>query len=182
MVNLCPRCTRLELKKEDIYINIQENEKIHPFQDENERTGRAIILKQCFDANIVPVIVSDNEKLLYYQALHMAQTEHQYGKLLEFFEKEQEKYYENVKDFVIPFKEKDQLNKDSIKVEDAGKIKRFQSFSCSMNYNSVNESVHKVFPLESDIPVITEDEFITSFMTENYFINHQVHVGGGITK
>lgn len=43
---------------------------------------------------------------MYYQALHMAQTEHQYGKLLEFFEKEQEKYYENVKDFVIPFKEK----------------------------------------------------------------------------
>lgn len=71
---------------------------------------------------------------------------------------------------------KDQLNKDGIKVEDSGKIKRFQSFSCSMNYNSVNESVHKVFPLESDIPVITEDEFITSFMTENYFINHQVHV------
>lgn len=30
--------------------------------------------------------------------------------------------------------------------------------------------------------VRTEDEFITSFMTENYFINHQVHVGGGITK
>ena len=110
MVNLCPRCTRLELKKEDIYINIQENEKIHPFQDENERTGRAIILKQCFDANIVPVIVSDNEKLLYYQALHMTQTEHQYGKLLEFFEKEQEKYYENVKDFVILFKEKEQAS------------------------------------------------------------------------
>lgn len=95
---------------EDIVKFHAAYEKIHPFQDGNGRTGRAIILKQCFDANIVPVIVSDNEKLLYYQALHMAQTEHQYGKLLEFFKKEQKKYYENVKDFVIPFTEKEQAS------------------------------------------------------------------------
>lgn len=71
---------------------------------------------------------------------------------------------------------KNQLNKDGIKTEETGKIKRFQSFGCNVDYDSVNESVHKVFPLEPDIPVTTEDEFVTSFMTENYFISHQVHV------
>ena len=34
-------------------------ENIHPFQDGNGRVGRMIILKQCLDHNIVPVIIRD---------------------------------------------------------------------------------------------------------------------------
>ena len=79
-----------------------EYEHIHPFQDGNGRTGRAIMLKQCLDANIIPVIVRADEKLLYYSALHQAQTENVYDKLLAFFENEQEKYYQNVKDYILP--------------------------------------------------------------------------------
>lgn len=79
-----------------------EYEHIHPFQDGNGRTGRAIMLKQCLDANIIPVIIRDDEKLLYYRALHQAQTENVYDKLLAFFENEQEKCYQSVEDYILP--------------------------------------------------------------------------------
>lgn len=68
----------------DIVVFHAEYEHIHPFQDGNGRTGRAIMLKQCLDANIIPIIIRDDEKLLYYRALHQAQTENMYDKLLVF--------------------------------------------------------------------------------------------------
>lgn len=77
-----------------------EYEHIHPFQDGNGRTGRAIILKQCLDSGIVPVIISDDEKITYYSVLHMAQIEKNYQPMMEFFEKEQQRYYENVKAYI----------------------------------------------------------------------------------
>lgn len=77
-----------------------EYEHIHPFQDGNGRTGRAIILKQCLDANITPVIITDNEKTIYYRALHAAQMEGNYDLLSDFFKQEQSKYYDVVKDMV----------------------------------------------------------------------------------
>ena len=86
----------------DIAAFHADYEHIHPFQDGNGRTGRAIMVKQCLDANIIPVIIRDDEKLLYYRALHQAQTENNYDKLLAFFENEQEKYYQNVKDYILP--------------------------------------------------------------------------------
>lgn len=84
----------------DIAVFHTEYEHIHPFQDGNGRTGRAIIVKQCLDANIIPIIIRDDEKLLYYRVIHQAQTENNYDKLLAFFENEQEKYYQNVKDYI----------------------------------------------------------------------------------
>ena len=39
---------------------------------------------------------------MYYSALHQAQTENNYDKLLAFFENEQEKFYQNVKEYIIP--------------------------------------------------------------------------------
>lgn len=77
-----------------------EYEHIHPFQDGNGRTGRAIILKQCLDSGIVPVIISDYDKLTYYSVLHTAQTEKNYQPMTDFFEKAQRRYYENVKAYI----------------------------------------------------------------------------------
>ena len=79
----------------DIAIFHAEYELIHPFQDGNGRTGRAIILKQCLDANIIPVIITNDDKMKYYHALHAAQTQHNYDKLIHFFEDEQAKYFES---------------------------------------------------------------------------------------
>lgn len=77
-----------------------EYERIHPFQDGNGRTGRAIILKQCLDSNIVPVIISDVDKFKYYHVLHIAQVDKDYRELLSFFENEQKKYYEQAKAYI----------------------------------------------------------------------------------
>ena len=77
-----------------------EYEHIHPFQDGNGRTGRAIIFKQCLDSNIVPVIISNDDKTRYYHALHTAQVECDYDDLLNFFKEEQNKYYEHVKPYL----------------------------------------------------------------------------------
>lgn len=78
-----------------------EYEHIHPFQDGNGRTGRAIILKQCLDSDILPVIISDDDKIKYYHALHKAQAEADFDELLSFFKEEQEKFYDKAKAYII---------------------------------------------------------------------------------
>ncbi|MFI3237435.1 MAG: Fic family protein [Lachnospiraceae bacterium] len=75
-------------------------ELIHPFQDGNGRTGRAIILKQCLENKIIPVIITNDDKMRYYHALHTAQVGGSYDKLLSFFKDEQEKYYHAVNRFI----------------------------------------------------------------------------------
>lgn len=44
-------------------------ERIHPFQDGNGRVGRLIMFKECLKYNIVPFIIEENLKLLYYRGL-----------------------------------------------------------------------------------------------------------------
>ena len=72
-----------------------EYENIHQFQNENRRTGRAIIFKQSLDSNIVPVIIYNEDKHKYFHALHNAQTEGKYDMLPQFFKETQYKYYRN---------------------------------------------------------------------------------------
>lgn len=54
-------------------------EKIHPFQDGNGRVGRFIMLKQCFENEITPIVVDSDYNKSYKQALEKAQItgEHQ---------------------------------------------------------------------------------------------------------
>lgn len=72
-----------------------EFEKIHPFQDGNGRVGRMILLKQCLDGNITPVIIRDENKLEYYRCLDKAQNNHDFIGLIRYFEKEQLYYRDN---------------------------------------------------------------------------------------
>jgi len=44
-------------------------ERIHPFQDGNGRVGRLLLFKECLKYNIVPFIIDDNLKMLYYRGL-----------------------------------------------------------------------------------------------------------------
>lgn len=78
-----------------------EFEHIHPFQDGNGRIGRAIILKQCLDCNILPVIIFSDDRMRYYHALHLAQIEGNYQVLFDFFVEEQSKYWKQVEPFLI---------------------------------------------------------------------------------
>lgn len=80
-------------------------ENIHPFQDGNGRVGRMIILKQCLDHNIVPVIIRDIHKAEYNRCLNKAQHEQDYKGLEAYFEKEQKYYQESTIPMIFDFDE-----------------------------------------------------------------------------
>lgn len=69
---------------EDIAMFHIKYETIHPFQDGNGRTGRMIIMKQCFDNGIIPVLILDEKRTLYFRALQNARDE-KYDELFNFF-------------------------------------------------------------------------------------------------
>lgn len=71
---------------------------------------------------------------------------------------------------------KNKLEKDGINVTEAGKVKRFQAFTCDSCYAAVNTSLNGLFAEQLEIPITTEKEFVESFKTENYFIVHQMHI------
>lgn len=54
---------------DDIIQFHHDFEMIHPFQDGNGRIGRLIMFKECLRAGIVPFIITDREKFLYYNGL-----------------------------------------------------------------------------------------------------------------
>lgn len=75
-------------------------EKIHPFQDGNGRTGRMLLLKQCFDFGITPVIIYDADKIRYKAALNSAQKTGDIESLISVFTDSQDHFFEEVRTFV----------------------------------------------------------------------------------
>lgn len=102
----------IELK--DIAVFHAKFENIHPFQDGNGRVGRMIILKQCLDNDIVPVIIRDSNKAEYYRFLNKAQHEEDYNGLIRYFEKEQQYYMNNTMQMLYTLEELDIINNESI--------------------------------------------------------------------
>lgn len=77
---------------EDIARFHVEFERIHPFQDGNGRVGRMIILKQCLDNDLIPIIILASDQEQYYRGLVSAQNQKDYSMLVELFKKEQERF------------------------------------------------------------------------------------------
>lgn len=65
--------TEYHAKKEVTFDDILDFhvcfESIHPFQDGNGRIGRLIMLKECLKHNIVPFIITEKLKMIYYRGL-----------------------------------------------------------------------------------------------------------------
>lgn len=102
-------------KNHDLYDIVKfhvDYETIHPFQDGNGRTGRIIMFKECLKNNIFPFIIEDNLKGEYYKALNNAQTEDNCASLINFCNKEQEYYFNNIKCFVYTSEELEKLIKN----------------------------------------------------------------------
>lgn len=74
--------------------------RIHPFQDGNGRTGRVIIFKECLKNNIMPFIIEDEFKPIYYENLKEAQINNNYEPLVKFFESEQRRYFDEIIDLI----------------------------------------------------------------------------------
>ena len=75
-------------------------EKIHPFQDGNWRIGRIILFRESLRANQIPIIIKDDNKHYYYQALHKAQVDQKFDELGEFFKESQAEYFTVLQDFL----------------------------------------------------------------------------------
>lgn len=73
--------------------------------DGNGRVGRMIILKQCLDNNIFPIIIRDDNKAEYYRSLNKAQHENDYSSLVKYFQKEQKYYVDNTEKMLFTYEE-----------------------------------------------------------------------------
>ena len=62
-------CKNDDEKLSEILNSHIEFERIHPFSDGNERTGRLIMLYLCFQENISPFVIEKNDRALYMNYL-----------------------------------------------------------------------------------------------------------------
>lgn len=73
-------------------------ENIHPFADGNGRVGRTLLNYYLMIHNHPPLIVYDEDKVLYYQCLEKYDTDENIDSLTEFFRYETEKTWEKTLD------------------------------------------------------------------------------------
>ena len=64
-----------------------------------------IILKQCLDNNIIPIIIRDDNKAEYYRSLNKAKHENDYSSLVKYFQKEQKYYVDNTEKMLFAYEE-----------------------------------------------------------------------------
>ena len=79
----------------------EKYERIHPFQDGNERTGRIILFKECLEQYIVPFIIHNENRIQYVSSLKEAQITGDSSKLTMYFEQEQAAYVKQCELFDI---------------------------------------------------------------------------------
>ena len=107
MANLLLTYHKAPISLESLARFHAEYEHIHPFQDGNGRTGRAILVKEALANNILPPVIRDENKVNYYYALHDAQVTGDQTSLCACFLQAQNQYYHDIIRDLIP-----ELNKE----------------------------------------------------------------------
>lgn len=97
---LCDDLQHSDMSFEDICQFHYRFESIHPFQDGNGRVGRIVMFEQCLQNSIMPFIVLDEEKDVYYRGLREYSSEP--GYLVETCRHFQDVYYEKYREYVQP--------------------------------------------------------------------------------
>lgn len=97
LVDIYNRILHPELK--DLMQFHADYEHIHPFQDGNGRTGRMILFRECLRNDLVPVIIRDETKAVYYHALHEAQVNGDVVPLVKYAGQMQELYLKRVRKY-----------------------------------------------------------------------------------
>lgn len=75
-------------------------ESIHPFQDGNGRTGRILIFRECLANNLIPLIIEDNNRNQYLEALTAFRKSGEVNLLVDLFQKEQLQYKKKIEYFI----------------------------------------------------------------------------------
>ena len=75
-------------------------ESIHPFQDGNGRAGRLILFRECLRHGIIPVVIEDDNRNEYLDALKEYRENQNLDKMVRLIGKEQKFYYQSVEYFV----------------------------------------------------------------------------------
>ena len=74
-------------------------ESIHPFQDGNGRTGRMILFRECLKNKIEPLIIEDDKREIYLEALKQYRNNGSLDKMIELFLEEQKVYKDRCRYF-----------------------------------------------------------------------------------
>ena len=82
-------------KLEDLALFHAKFETIHPFQDGNGRTGRMILMRECLTHNIMPFLIQDENRQVYYDGLQAYRTNKDISILTEHFKSEQKDFYQH---------------------------------------------------------------------------------------
>ena len=75
-------------------------ESIHPFQDGNGRTGRLILFRECLRHGIIPVVIEDDNRNEYLDALKDYRENQNLDRMVRLIEREQKFYYQSVEYFI----------------------------------------------------------------------------------
>ena len=78
-------------------------EQIHPFQDGNGRTGRIILYKECLRNGLLPCIIHDENKSIYYHGLSEWQLHENHSPFMEYLKSEQAEYKKIIKEYLTVY-------------------------------------------------------------------------------